>query len=107
MAFLESIKIYAAFLSGVYKGLETEKINLNFINNRDSRAQVLFNYGFGKATVRFLHTSPDAPNLDLLINSVKILTDQSFKLASSLLKVKADLRNIKIVESGGIAPIFN
>lgn len=107
VAFLESTKIYTAFLSGVYNGLETEKIDLNFINDGDSRAQVLFNYGFGEATVRFLHTSPDAPNLDLLIDDVKILTDQSFKLASSLLKVKAGSRNIKILESGGIAPIFN
>ncbi len=107
VAFLESMKIYTAFISGVNNGGETEKIDLNFINDSDSKAQVLFNYGFGEATIRFLNASPDSPNLDFLIDDTKILTDQPFKLTSALIKIKAGSRNVKIMESGGISPIFN
>ncbi len=107
VAFLESGKIYTAFLSGVNDGGESEKVDLNFLNDGDPKAQVLFNYGSGEATIRFLNASLDSPNLDFLVDDVKILTDQPFKLASALIKVKPGSRNIKIMESGGIAPIFN
>lgn len=107
VTFLESSKIYTAILSGVSDGGEVEKIDLNFINDSDARSQVLFNYGAGEATIRFLNGSPDAPNLDFLVDDVKILTDQPFKLASALIKVKAGSRNVKIMEAGGIAPIFS
>lgn len=107
VAYLESSKIYTAFLSGIFNGGETEKIDLNFINESDSRAQVLFNYSFGEASVRFLNGSPDSPNLDFLIDDVKVLTDQPFKLGSALIKVKAGSRNVKIMEAGGVSPIFS
>lgn len=107
VAFLESSKIYTAILSGVTDGGEVEKVDLNFINDADARSQVLFNYGYGEATIRFLNGSPDAPNLDFLVDDVKILTDQPFKLTSALIKVKAGSRNIKIMEAGGISPIFS
>ncbi len=107
VSFLESAKIYTAILSGARDGGETEKIDLNFINDGDSRAQVLFNYGEGEATIRFLNGSPDSPNLDFLIDDFKLVTDQSFKLSSALLKVKAGSRNVKIMEAGGISPLFS
>lgn len=107
VAFFESSKIYTAILSGVSDGGEVEKIDLNFINDGDTRAQVLFNFGAGEATLRFLNGSPDAPNLDFLVDDVKILTDQPFKLSSALIKVKAGSRNIKIMEAGGVSPIFS
>ncbi len=40
------------------------------------------------------------------MDNVKIVTDQPFKLASSLLRVKAGSRNLKIIESGGVTPLF-
>lgn len=64
VAFFESSKIYTAILSGVSDGGEVEKVDLNFINDGDTRAQVLFNFGAGESTLRFLNGSPDAPNLD-------------------------------------------
>ncbi len=107
VAHLESGKIYSAFLSGINDGPATQKVDLNFLNDSDSRAQVLFNYGPGEAKVRFLHGSLDAPQLDFLVDDVKILTDMPFKLSSALLRVKAGSRNIKIVDAGGVTPIFS
>ncbi len=107
IAFLESSKIYTGILSGVKDGTQTEQIDLNFINDTDARAQVLFNYSAGQATVRFLNGSPDSPNLDFYIDDVNVLTDQSFKLSSKLLYVKAGSRNIKILEAGGVAPLYS
>lgn len=107
VAFLESAKIYTAILSGLNDGKEGEQIDLNFINEIDSRAQVLFNYSPGTATVRFLNGSPDSPNLDFYIDDVKVLSDQPFKLSSRLLNLKAGSRNIKILEAGGVSPLFS
>ncbi len=106
VAFLESGKVYTAFLTGTSDATNEEKINLNFINERDARAQVLFNYAEGQASIRFLNGSVDSPNLDFVIDDAKILVDQPFKQASAILNVKAGSRTIKILESGGIAPIF-
>lgn len=106
VAFFESGKVYTGYITGIKDGLESEKVNLNFINENDARAQNLFNYAEGEATIRFLNASIDAPNLDFVIDNSKILVDQPFKLASGLIKVKAGSRTIKILEAGGIAPIF-
>jgi hypothetical protein len=103
---LESGKVYSAFMTGINSGLETQKVDMNFLNESDSRAQVLFNFGAGEARIRFLHASSDAPQLDFLVDDVKILTDQPFKLASSILKIKAGSRNIKVAASGGVTPLF-
>lgn len=107
VAFLESAKVYTAILSGLNDGKEGEQIDLNFINEIDARAQVLFNYSPGTATVRFLNGSPDSPNLDFYIDDAKVLSDQPFKLSSRLLNIKAGSRNIKILEAGGVAPLFS
>lgn len=106
VAFLESGKVYTAFLTGANDAKSEEKINLNFINESDARAQVLFNYAEGQASIRFLNGSVDSPNLDFVVDDAKILVDQPFKQASAILNVKAGSRSIKILESGGIAPIF-
>jgi hypothetical protein len=106
VAFLESGKVYTAFLTGLIDGTGDEKINLNFLNESDSRAQMLFNYVEGEASIRFLNGSVDSPNLDFVVDDAKILVDQPFKLASALIKVKAGSRTIKILESGGVSPIF-
>ncbi|MEJ5305431.1 MAG: DUF4397 domain-containing protein [Ignavibacteria bacterium] len=106
VTYLESGKVYTAFLTGAYNATGDEKINLNFLNESDARAQVLFNYAEGEASVRFLNGSVDSPNLDFVIDNAKVLVDQPFKLASALIKVKAGSRTIKILESGGISPIF-
>ena len=106
VAFLESGKVYTAFLTGLRDKTDDEKINLNFLNETDARAQVLFNYAEGEASIRFLNGSVDSPNLDFVIDDAKVLVDQPFKLASALIKVKAGSRTVKILEAGGVAPIF-
>lgn len=107
VSFLESTKIYSGFITGLFNERGEEEIDINFLNETDSRAQILFNYEPGEANIRFLNASSDSPNLDFLIDDVKVLVDQPFKLSSAILKIKAGSRNIKIFESGGIAPIFS
>ncbi|GEM_PF-2023847 len=107
VSFLESSKVYSGFITGLHNETNDEKININFLNESDSRAQVLFNFESGEAIIRFLNASSDSPNLDFHVDQVKVLTDQPFKLASSILRIKAGSRNIKIFESGGIVPVFS
>ncbi|MGB9664561.1 MAG: DUF4397 domain-containing protein, partial [Ignavibacteria bacterium] len=106
VAFLESGKVYTAFLTGINGATGDERLNLNFLNESDARAQVLFNYAEGQASIRFLNGSVDSPNLDFVVDDAKILVDQPFKQASAILNVKAGSRTVKILESGGVAPIF-
>ncbi|HET6463571.1 MAG TPA: DUF4397 domain-containing protein [Candidatus Krumholzibacteria bacterium] len=48
------------------------------------------------ARVRVLHASPDAPNVDVLVDGTVVLNDVPFKTFSSYLSVPAGARNFKV-----------
>ena len=50
----------------------------------------------GNARVRVVHASPDAPNVDVLVDDVIVLTNVAFKQFSDYLEVTAGARNIKV-----------
>jgi hypothetical protein len=53
-----------------------------------------------RARVRAVHASPDAPNVDVLVDDVVVLTDVPFNAASGYLEVAGGDRNFKINASG-------
>jgi hypothetical protein len=53
-----------------------------------------------QASVRVLHASPDAPNVDVLVDDQVVLSDVSYKQASEFLSVFAGTRNIKVNATG-------
>jgi hypothetical protein len=54
----------------------------------------------GKAWVRVLHASPDAPAVDVKANDANILTDVPFGVISDYLPVDAGTYNIKVCAAG-------
>lgn len=54
----------------------------------------------GKAKLRAIHLSPDAPKVDVWVNGSKVLTDVPFKAASSYLEVPAGVTDVKIAVAG-------
>jgi hypothetical protein len=52
------------------------------------------------ASIRILHASPDAPNVDILVDSQVVLSDVSYKQASEFLSVLAGTRNVKVNAAG-------
>ena len=54
----------------------------------------------GKAWVRVLHASPDAPAVDVKANGANILTDVAFGVISDYLPVAAGAYNIKVCAAG-------
>ena len=54
----------------------------------------------GKAKVRVIHASPDAPNVDVLLDDTIVLTDVPFKGFSDFLKVEAGKHNVKVNATG-------
>jgi len=52
------------------------------------------------ARVRVLHASPDAPNVDVLVDNQVVLTNVPFKTASDYLSVPAGARNLKVRVTG-------
>src|SRR6185295_1315945 len=48
------------------------------------------------AYVRVLHASPDAPNVDVLVDGTVVLTDVPYQSFSSYLTVPAGARNFKV-----------
>ena len=53
-----------------------------------------------QASVRVLHASPDAPNVDVLVDDQVVLSNVSYKQASEFLSVFAGTRNIKVNAAG-------
>jgi hypothetical protein len=55
--------------------------------------------------VRVLHASPDAPNVDIYLDDVKVdaLTNVPFKTISAYLSVPAGAHNVKVVPTGGVS----
>lgn len=75
----------------------------------------------GNAHVRVGHASPDAPNVDVLVDDVEVLSDVPFKAVSDYMPIAAGMHNIKVnvvdttttvieadldFEDGGIYSIF-
>jgi hypothetical protein len=62
----------------------------------------LFTAGCGTdhARVRIVHASPDAPNVDVLLDGKKVLTNVAYETASSYLKVKAGSRKVEVRATG-------
>lgn len=52
------------------------------------------------AYVRILHASPDAPNVDVLVDGSQVLADVSYQQGSGYLKVDAGARDISLRVSG-------
>ena len=52
------------------------------------------------AQVRVVHASPDAPNVDVLVDNAVVLSNVPFKAASNFLAVPAGSRNVKVRAAG-------
>ena len=55
-----------------------------------------------EAKIRILHTSPDAPNVDIYINGKRVIRDLSFKQVSNELSLKAGKYHIDIYPAGNM-----
>jgi len=54
----------------------------------------------GSAQLRVVHASPDAPNVDVLVNGNKVLTNVAYEGASTYLKVSVGQRRIEVRPTG-------
>jgi len=54
----------------------------------------------GNARVRVVHASPDAPNVDVLVDDVIVLTNVAFREFSDYLEVPSGARNFKVNATG-------
>ena len=52
------------------------------------------------ASIRVLHASPDAPNVDVLVDNQVVLSDVSYKQASDFLSALVGNRNVKVNAAG-------
>ncbi|MEO2076509.1 MAG: DUF4397 domain-containing protein [Bacillus sp. (in: firmicutes)] len=55
-----------------------------------------------EAKVRILHTSPDAPNVDIYINGKRVIRDLSFKQVSNELSLKPGKYHVDIYPAGNM-----
>jgi hypothetical protein len=61
----------------------------------------------GNAKVRVVHASPDAPNVDVLVDDTIVLTDVAFKEFSDYLEVPAGARNFKVNATGTATTVID
>ena len=60
-----------------------------------------------QSSIRVLHASPDAPNVDVLVDDVIVLTNVAFKEFSGYLEVPAGARNIKVNATGTTTTVID
>ena len=61
----------------------------------------------GNARLRVIHASPDAPDVDVLVDNVVVLTNVPFKAISDYLEVAAGAHNIKVNAAGTSTSVIN
>lgn len=59
------------------------------------------------AQLRVVHASPDAPNVDVLVDNASVLTNVPYKTSSSYLPVTSGSRNLKVRAAGGTAAVID
>ena len=59
------------------------------------------------AQLRVVHASPDAPNVDVLVDNASVLTNVPYKTASSYLAVASGSRNLKVRAAGGTTTVID
>ena len=59
------------------------------------------------ANVRVVHASPDAPNVDVLVDNVVVLTNVPYEAASAYLAVPAGTRNFKVNATGTTTTVID
>jgi hypothetical protein len=59
------------------------------------------------AQLRVVHASPDAPNVDVLVDGAAALTDVPFRAASEYLEVPAGSRNLEVRAAGSSTVVID
>jgi hypothetical protein len=80
-----------------------------FIGCSDDDNNDLEDLGFllNQPSVRVLHASPDASNVDVLVDDQVVLSNVSYKQASEFLSVLVGTRNVKVNEAGTSNTVIN
>jgi hypothetical protein len=60
-----------------------------------------------QARLRIVHDSPDAPNVDVLVNGATVATNVAYKAASDYLTVPASATEIKVRPTGTTTDVIN
>lgn len=63
--------------------------------------------GKGIAAIRVAHLSPDAPNVDVWVNTKKVLSNVPYEAVSSYLRVKPGTYRIRVVAAGTTQAVFD
>ena len=61
----------------------------------------------GQARVRVVHASPDAPNVDVLLDDAEVLSDVPYLTASGYLEAPADNHNLKVNAAGTTTTVID
>ena len=59
------------------------------------------------ASLRVVHASPDAPNVDVLVDNSAVLTNVAYKTASNYLAVPSGNRNVKVRATGASTVVID
>jgi hypothetical protein len=59
------------------------------------------------AQVRVVHASPDAPNVDVLVDDTQVLTNVAYRAASGFLEVDAGARRLRVRATGTTTTVID
>ncbi|MEH7120718.1 DUF4397 domain-containing protein [Neobacillus vireti] len=76
--------------------------HFKYINKAITQMRSPIQTSQGEAEVRFLHTSPDSPNIDVYIQGNRVIKDLAFKQDSPFLRLKPGKYHIDIYPAGNM-----
>jgi hypothetical protein len=60
-----------------------------------------------RSRLRVVHASPDAPNVDVLVDGKTVVTNAPYETASAYLKVGSGTRHVEVRANGGTADVID
>jgi hypothetical protein len=78
---------------------------MGFVSGEPALQAVLSVDGVGNAKVRAIHASPDAPNVDVLVNDAPAFENLPFTGVTGYAMLPPDTYNVKVVPAGATEPV--
>lgn len=103
---LEGGRIYTVFITGSIHGKEKNTLMMSFTKDSDTLGHNLFTFEQVKSPIRLVNASPEIEAVDLLVDSLLVVSNLNFKFASKYYQANTGFRNILVRLTGTTSKIF-
>lgn len=105
-AYLEGGRVYSAFVTGSYIGIDKNALMVSFVKDNDTLGQNLFSFEQVKSSIKLVNISPELDGIDLIVDNNPLFSNLSYKYASKYFQINTGFRNVVVKVTGQATNIF-